>query len=83
MAIFVEVGVLIFAVAVLYLIYHFLKNPLLIIGNSILGLVVFAALNMIFHLGIPINFWSISAVALGGFVGLIFVLVMHFLGLGF
>lgn len=83
MAIYIELGALIAALFVLYLLIQFLKNPLLIIANSIIGIIAFILLNSYFHLGIAINLWSIMAVAFGGVVGFLMVLLLHFLGMGF
>jgi len=83
MAIYIELGALLAAAFMLYLLIQFLKNPLLIIANSIAGLIAFILLNSALHLGIAINAWSILAVAFGGFAGFLLVLLLHFLGLGF
>ncbi len=83
MAIYIELGALIAALFVLLLLIRFLKEPLLILLNSVIGIIAFVLLNSAFHLGIDINLWSVLAVAFGGVVGFIFVLVLHFLGLGF
>ncbi len=83
MAIYIELGALLAALFILYVIYQFLKNPLLVLANSVLGFIVFLVLDIVFNLGIPIDFWTIAVVAIGGFGGVIFVLLLHFLGLGF
>lgn len=83
MSIYVSIGALLAAIFVLYLIYRFFKNPMAILANSVLGIIAFLVLDTVFKLGIPIDFWTIAIVALGGFGGVIFVLVLHFLGLGF
>jgi hypothetical protein len=83
MAIYIELGALLGALFVLYLLIQFLKNPLLIFANSVLGILAFVILNSAFHLGIAINTWSILAVAFGGLFGFLLVLALHFLGLGF
>jgi len=83
MAIYIELGALLAALFVLMLLYRFLKEPLLIIANSVVGIIAFILLNAYFHLGIAINMWSILAVAFGGIVGFLMVLVLHFLGMGF
>jgi|WetSurMetagenome_2_1015567.scaffolds.fasta_scaffold335926_2 hypothetical protein len=83
MAIYIELGALIAAIFMLYLLIQFLKNPLLIVANSIIGIIAFILLNSYLHLGIAINLWSILAVAFGGVVGFLMVLVLHFLGIGF
>ncbi|MFH0884458.1 MAG: pro-sigmaK processing inhibitor BofA family protein [Candidatus Micrarchaeota archaeon] len=83
MAIYIELGALIATLFVLYLLIQFLKNPLLILANSILGIIAFVYLNSAFNLGIAINLWSILAVAFGGLAGFLLVVALHFLGLGF
>ena len=83
MAIYIELGTLIVVLFVLYLLYRFLKSPLALLMNSIAGIVILFLLNGIFHLGIPINLWSIATVALGGLAGVLLVLIFHFLGIAF
>jgi hypothetical protein len=75
------VGLLI-ALLIVYLIFRFVKNPMYIIANSIVGIVIFIILN-VFGIDIPINIFSIGIVALGGIPGVLLVLIIHFLGLGF
>jgi hypothetical protein len=83
MAIYIEIGALLFALFILYLVYNFLKNPLLILGNSVIGIIALMILNLVFNIGIPINFWSVAIVALSGIMGVVTILILHFLGLGF
>ena len=75
------VGLLV-ALVIVYLIFRFLKNPMYIIANSIMGILIFFVLN-IFGAGIPINLFSVGIVAFGGILGVLLVLLIHFLGLGF
>ena len=83
MAIYIELGALIVAALFLYLIIQFLKNPLLIIANSVLGLAAFILLNFYFNAGIPVNIWSLATVGFGGIGGFILVVALHYLGLAF
>jgi hypothetical protein len=83
MTLLIELIVVVVAMVVLYLLFQLVKEIAPLILNSIAGLIVFFILNIVFGLGIPVNFWSILAVALGGFVGLLLVLILHFLGLAF
>lgn len=83
MAIYVEIGALIVAAFLLYAVFRFLKDPLLMILNSVLGFIALVILNSVFALGIAINIWSIAIIALGGIGGLILVVLLNFLGLGF
>jgi len=75
------IGLLV-ALLIVYVIFRFLKDPMYIIANSIMGIVIFFILNA-FGFGIPINLYSIGIVALGGIPGVVLVLLIHFLGLGF
>jgi len=83
MSIIIEVLVILVAIAVLYLLYILMKNILVILANSIAGLLVLLGLNWFFEFDIAINLWSLLAVGIGGFVGLIMVVVLHFLGIAF
>lgn len=75
------VGLLV-ALLIVYLIFRFLKNPMYLIANSIIGILIFLILNL-FGTGIPINIFSVGIVAIGGIPGVVLVLLIHFLGLGF
>ncbi|NYZ75529.1 pro-sigmaK processing inhibitor BofA family protein [Candidatus Micrarchaeota archaeon] len=74
---------LLLALFIVYLIYRFLKNPLYIIANSVVGILIFLVLNFFLGLSIPINIFSVGIVAIGGVPGVLLVLLIHFLGLGF
>jgi hypothetical protein len=79
---FVGLFGLMVALLIVYLIYRFLKDPIYIIANSIMGILMFLILNL-FGAGIPINIFSVGIVAIGGILGVVLVLLIHFLGLGF
>ena len=83
MAIYFEVGAVLVALFVLYLLVRFLFNPLHIIANSIFGIVVFFLMNSFFGVGIPITLLSVGVVAIGGILGVILVFLLHATGLGF
>ncbi|MGV8084824.1 MAG: pro-sigmaK processing inhibitor BofA family protein [Candidatus Bilamarchaeum sp.] len=83
MALYIELWALLAALFILYLLIRFLKNPLHIIVNSILGILLLLIVNTIFNLGIPINIFSVGIVALGGLTGFLLILLLHFIGLGF
>jgi inhibitor of the pro-sigma K processing machinery len=83
MAPYLEFAALLVALFVLYLLFQFLKNFLLIIFNSVLGLAVLFILNAAYHVGIAIDIWSVAIVGFGGLPGLLIILVLHYLGLGF
>jgi hypothetical protein len=83
MAFYAELGALLIALVVVYLLYRALKNIGYLVANSVMGIIIFLILNFVFGIGIPINLLSVGIVAIGGTAGVILVLIIHFLGLGF
>jgi hypothetical protein len=77
-----EIGALLVALFLLFLLFKFLKNPIYLLANSVLGILVFLILNAL-GLGVPINIFSVGIVAIGGMTGVVLVVVLHILGLGF
>ena len=79
------IGLIIVAIAIngLYFLYKIVKDLMPLIINSVAGIIVFFLLNFFLGLGIPINIWTVAAVAIGGFIGLLLVLIVHFLGIAF
>ncbi|MBU1975522.1 MAG: pro-sigmaK processing inhibitor BofA family protein [Nanoarchaeota archaeon] len=59
------------------------KKVLKLILNAIIGLVALFAFNAVFGTDVAVNFWSVVITALGGIVGFIVVIVLHFLGVAF
>ncbi len=83
MVFFVEIGALLVAVFILYLLYTFLKSPLHLIANAVMGIVILLIVNMFLVRDVAINFFSIGTVAIAGIPGVLLVLLIHFLSLGF
>ena len=65
---------------VLFIVFMFAKHLVKWVINSIIGVFALLGWNVIFW-GIPlaVNFWSVLLVAVGGIVGLIIVVLLHFL----
>lgn len=83
MAMLIELILLVVMLLFLYVLFRVVKSLTPIILNSVAGIVCLFLLNYFFHLGIPIDFWTIVTVGLGGFVGLLVILIFHFLGIAF
>jgi hypothetical protein len=83
MVFFVEFGALLLALLILYLIYTLLKNPVYVVANAVMGIIVFLIVNMFLVRDVAINIFSIAIVAIAGIPGVLLVLLLHFLGLGF
>ena len=83
MVVFVELVSVLVALFILYVLYTFLKNPLHLIANVLVGIIIFLIVNMFLVRDVAINFFSIVIVALAGIPGVLLVLLLHFLGWGF
>jgi hypothetical protein len=83
MAIYIELGALLLALFLVVLVIRFFKNPIAVIANSMLGILLFFVLNTYLHMGIVVNFWSVAIVALGGVGGFLLVLALNFMGIAF
>jgi hypothetical protein len=80
---YIEVGTLIVALVVLWLLLVFIQNPVALIVNSIIAFAILFLLNAIFGLGIPINIITILIVAIGGIVGLLLVIILRLMKVAF
>jgi hypothetical protein len=83
MVVYIEFGALLIAFAILYLLLGALKKVGYLVANSVMGIIIFLLLDFVLGIGIPIGLLSIGIVAIGGTAGVILVLIIHFLGLGF
>jgi len=83
MVVYFEIGAILVALFLLYVLLRFLSNPLHIIANSVVGIVLFLLINMFLGAGIPITLSSVGVVAIGGVMGVILVVLLHLTGLGF
>jgi hypothetical protein len=80
---YVELGTLIIALFILYLLITFLHDPIKIVINSLIGIGALFVLNSFLKKKIPINILSIGIIAIGGIVGFVLVVVLHFLKIAF
>ena len=82
MALLYEIFALLIALVLIYLLWKVLKLIGYLVANSIMGILVFWALNSFLGLGIAISILSVAVVAIAGIPGVLLVLLIHFLGLG-
>ena len=80
---YVEVGTLILALIALWLLFVFIQNPIALLVNSIIAIVILLLLNMVFGVGIPINILTVLIVAIGGIIGLLLILLFRFSNVAF
>lgn len=80
---YIELGTLIIALAVVWLLFGFIQNPLALLVNSVFALVLLLLLDIIFRIDIPISIPTILIVAIGGLVGLLLILLFRFSNVAF
>ena len=79
----IEVGSVLFALIVLVLLVIFIQNPIALLMNSIIAILIMFLLNAIFGLGIPVNIFTVLIVAIGGLVGLLLIIILRLMKIGF
>ncbi len=80
---YIEVGSLLVALIVLWLLLVFIGNPIALIINAIIAFLILFLLNAIFGLGIPINIITVLIVAIGGIVGLLLIIILRLMKVAF
>jgi hypothetical protein len=80
---YIEVGTLLVALIVLWLLLVFIGNPMALIVNSLIAIAILFLLNAIFGLGIPINIITVLIVAIGGLVGLLLIIILRLMKVAF
>lgn len=70
-----------FLILVVLVILNFAKFLFKLVFNSILGLLLFWAVNTVGIISIPINLWTILIVAFGGVVGFIALVALTLFGI--
>ncbi len=78
-----ELIILVLAVVAVIAVYYVLKSVKYLIVNTIMGLILLAAGNLVFNLNIPYEPIVILVCALGGIPGAILVIMLHVLGIAF
>ena len=80
---YIELGTLILALVALWLLFSFIQNPLALIINSAIAIILLMLLNMLFRVGIPINIITVLIVAIGGLIGLLLILLFRYSNVAF
>ena len=80
---YIELGTLILALVALWLLFSFIQNPLALIINSAIAIVLLMLLNILFRVGIPINIITVLIVAIGGLIGLLLILLFRYSNVAF
>jgi hypothetical protein len=80
---FVELIVLVLAVALAAVLYYFLKNLLYLLIHAILGVIILILANLFLFPPVSINLITVLVVGFGGLPGLLIVLLLHLTGIAF
>jgi inhibitor of the pro-sigma K processing machinery len=78
-----EIIGLILAIIILVVLFRVVKNIGALIVNAVIGVVILWLLNLFLSPPVVINIWSVLISAIGGILGVIIVLLLHFLGIAF
>jgi hypothetical protein len=78
-----ELMILVLAVLAVIAVYYVLKSVKHLIVNTILGLILLAASNVVFNLGIPYTPMALLVCALGGIPGALLVILLNLLNIAF
>ncbi|MBC8501215.1 MAG: pro-sigmaK processing inhibitor BofA family protein [Nanoarchaeota archaeon] len=79
----VELAILIIVAFVMVLIFKFFKKVIFLILNSIVGLLALFGFNSLFNAEVSINIWSVLVAGIGGSIGFVVIIILHYLGLAF
>ncbi len=79
----IELIILFLAVLAVIAVYYVLKTAKHLIVNTILGLILLAASNVVFRMGIDYSATALLVCALGGIPGAVLVILLHVLKIAF
>lgn len=80
---YVELLVLVLAIALAVGLYYFLKNLLYLLIHAIAGVVVLMLVNLFLSPPVSVNLITVLVVGFGGLPGLLIVLLLHLTGIAF
>ncbi len=80
---YVEIGSVVFALLVLLFLLMFIQNPIALVINSLIAILILFLINAIFGFGIPINILTVLIVVIGGLVGLLLIIVLRLMKVAF
>jgi hypothetical protein len=78
-----ELIILLLAILAVIAVYYVLKTAKYLIVNTIMGLILLAAGNILFNLDIPYSPMALLVCALGGIPGALLVILLHVVGIAF
>lgn len=78
-----ELSVLVLAIIAAIILYKVLKTIKRMLVNTVVGLILLVLANLVLGLNIAYSWVVILICAIGGAVGAILVIVLHYLGIAF
>jgi hypothetical protein len=79
----VELIILLLAILAVIAVYHVLRAVKYLIVNTVMGLIILAAGNMVFNLEVPYSLTALLVCALGGIPGAVLVILLNVFGIAF
>ena len=70
-------------VFIIMLLFMFFKKIIYLIINSIIGLLALLGFNAVFNADVIINVWSLLITAIGGTIGFVIVILLHYFQVAF
>lgn len=78
-----ELGTLLFVLLALLVLLAFIRNPVALLVNSLVAIIILVLLNAIFSLRIPLNIITVLIVAIGGLIGLLLIFLLRYARIAF
>ena len=78
-----ELLALIVVILIIILLFRIIKKFFIFIISSVIGMFALFGFNYLFYADVAVNFWSVIITAIGGIIGFIIVVGMHYLGWAF
>ena len=79
----VNIITLMIVIFLVFILFKLVKSVTFLLINSVIGFFALYGINIFLTNPIPINFWSVLIVVIGGVFGLIIELILHFLKIAF
>ncbi|MBU1202275.1 MAG: pro-sigmaK processing inhibitor BofA family protein [Nanoarchaeota archaeon] len=79
----VEIIAFLVVALIMFFLFKSFKKIIVFVINSVVGFLALFGFNAMFDVAIKINLWSILITGVGGSIGFVVILILHFLGLAF
>ena len=83
MVIMIETGIIVLGLVIVFGAFLILKSIKHFVVNAVIGLLILFVVNSVAGLGIGYSWLVILICAIGGILGAILILILHFMGIAF